>query len=395
VPINCTLLPVKSIMKIPFYQPYIPNGSANAIEKALASRWLTSGPLTEAMSAELTQLTGIPYAQIVNSCTAALHLALICAGVNTGDEVIISANTFCSTANIIEHIGARLIPVDINPGDFNINPEKVKDAITPRTKAVIAVHFAGNPCASRQIADICRRQGITYIEDAAHALGAYQNGHHVGGYADMVTFSFYATKNITTGEGGALLFHDPSLKNKIERLTLHGMSKTAWTRYSGNGQVFYDIFEPGYKYNLPDLNAALGLEQIKRLKKIQKRRYEIIAYYDKKLTKLPGITPLKHQCQKNAYSGAHLYIISIDPAAIPLSRDELIVALQKKGVSVSFHFIPIYRFNYYQETYHFPLSDYPICERYFHTALSLPLYYDLKKKQLKYITKQIKHIITS
>lgn len=314
----------------------------------------------------IARYTGAEQAVAVNSCTAALHLSLLASGIGLGHEVITTPFTFAATGNVIVQTGAKPVLADINPETFNISPEKINEAITSKTKAIIPVHYAGLPCDMKAIMEIAQDHNLVVIEDAAHAIGAAYNGKKIGNLGNPTCFSFYTTKNMTTGEGGAITTNDKGFADTLRKLRLHGISKDAWNRYSG-GTWKYDIEECGWKYNTTDIQSSIGIHQLTKLDKFNQIRRSYAALYTQELQNLrkirtPSVATADHAC--------HLYPLLVQKEF----RDAFIDELGKKGVSCSVHFIPLHLHSFYQRTFGFKYGDFPIAEGIYEREVSLPLY---------------------
>jgi dTDP-4-amino-4,6-dideoxygalactose transaminase len=363
---------------LPFCVPWTGAEEVREVTDSIRSGWLTTGPKVRRFEERLRRHVGARQAVALNSCTAGLHLALAAAGVRRGDEVITSPYTFAATGEAILYFGARPVFADIDPGTLNIDPEGVRRALTRRTRAIIPVHIAGLPCDLDAIGAIARRRGVAVIEDAAHALGARIGTRRIGSISEMTCFSFYATKNLTTGEGGMVMTHSKALADRIRLLSLHGLSHGAWKRYTRGGSWRYDILEVGYKYNMTDLAAGLGLAQLDRFARIQKRRLSLARRYDELLgaseafdlpPRVPGTT--------HAW---HLYIVRLRPGVLRLGRDRLIELLRRRGIGTSVHFLPLHLHSYYRRALGHRRGDFPHTERESARAISLPLYPGLSRK---------------
>ena len=363
--------PVRSSF-LPFHQPQMDVDDEQAVVDTLRSGWLTTGPRTKNFETELAAYTGSGYCVAVNSCTAALHLALEAIDVGPGDEVITSPITFASTANVIVHRGARPVFADVEPDTLNIAPAAIAAAKTPWTKAIIPVDFAGQPCDLDEIMALGARHGLTVIEDAAHAIGAEYKGRRVGGVADMTCFSFYATKNITSGEGGALTTSRQEWADRIGIMALHGISHDAWKRYGSEGYRHWDIIAPGYKYNMFDLQAALVRSQFAKMDRFYERRVAIKRRLDQGLRDLPEIMLLAERpWVRHAY---HLYPVVVKTELLSADRDALMNAIQAENVGIGVHFRAVHLHPYYTETFGFRRGMYPHAEYYSDRTISLPLY---------------------
>ena len=363
--------PVRSSF-LPFHQPLVDADDERAVLETLRSGWLTTGPRTKSFETDLAAYTGSAHCVAVNSCTAALHLALESAGVRAGDEVITSPITFASTANVIVHCGARPVFVDVEPDTLNIDAAAIERAVTPRTKALIPVDFAGHPCDLDAVMAIGARHGLPVIEDAAHAIGAEYKGRRVGGIADMTCFSFYATKNITSGEGGALTTNRVDWADRIAVMALHGISRDAWKRYGTDGYRHWDIVAAGYKYNMFDLQAALVRSQFDKLETFYRRRVEVKERLDAGLRDIPEIAlPAERVWARHAY---HLYPIIVRTEMLRADRDTIMNAIQAENVGVGVHFRAVHLHPFYADTFGFRRGTFPNAEYYSDRTVSLPLY---------------------
>ena len=363
--------PVRSSF-LPYHQPLIDADDEGAVVETLRSGWLTTGPRTKGFEKDLAAYAGAAYCVGVNSCTAALHLALEAVGVGSGDEVITSPITFASTANVIVHRGARPVFVDVEPDTFNINPGGIEAALTPRTKALIPVDFAGQPCDLDAIMGIGARYGLPVIEDAAHALGADYKGRRIGGIADMTCFSFYANKNITSGEGGALTTNRQEWADRITVMALHGLSRDAWKRYSAEGYRHWDIIAPGYKYNMFDVQAALVGSQFKKLEAFQVRRDALKARLDAGLKNIAELAfPAERSWGRHAH---HLYPIVARTEMLRADRDVIMNAIQGENIGIGVHFRAVHLHPFYVDTFGFRRGMFPNAEYYSDRAISLPIY---------------------
>lgn len=357
---------------LPYHRPLIDADDEQAVLKTLRSGWLTTGPTTKRFEAELAAYTAAKHCVAVNSCTAALHLALEAAGVGAGDEVITSPITFASTANVIVHRGATPVFVDVEPETLNLDPARLEAALTPRTRAIIPVDFAGHPCDLDRILEIARRHHLVVIEDAAHSIGAEYRGRRVGGIADLTAFSFYATKNITSAEGGALTTNNDEWAERAGIMALHGISRDAWKRYIGDGYQHWDIIGPGYKYNMPDLAGSLVLSQLGKIDAFRARRVELKARMDAQLQGLAGIElPGERKDVLHAY---HLYPIIVRTETLTADRDVIMQAIEKENIGIAVHFRAVHLHPYYTSTFGFHRGMFPHAEYYSDRTISLPLY---------------------
>ncbi|MDP4524581.1 MULTISPECIES: DegT/DnrJ/EryC1/StrS family aminotransferase [Bacillus] len=376
---------------LPYSLPLIGKEEIQEVTETLESGWLSKGPKVQQFEKEFAAFVGAKHAVALNSCTAALFLALKAKGVGPGDEVITSPLTFSSTANTIIHTGATPVFADIDEKTLNIDPKKLETAVTPRTKAVVPVHFGGQSCDMDAILAIAQTHGLFVLEDAAHAVYTTYKQRMIGSIGDATAFSFYATKNLATGEGGMLTTDDVELADKIRVLSLHGMSKGAWNRYSSNGSWYYEVESPGYKMNMFDLQAALGLHQLKRLDDMQKRREEIAGQYQAAFQQIPGlITPFVHNEGRHAW---HLYVLQVDEKQAGVTRDEMITALKDEyNIGTSVHFIPVHIHPYYQKEFGFEETDYPLAMKYYKRTLSLPLYPSMSDEDVNDVIEAVRDI---
>jgi len=363
--------PVRSSF-LPYHQPLIDADDERAVVDTLRSGWLTTGPRTKGFEKDLAAYTGASHCVAVNSCTAALHLGLEAVGVGGGDEVITSPITFASTANVIVHQGARPVFVDVEPDTLNIDAGAIDAAITPKTRALIPVDFAGQPVDLDAVMAIGRRRGLPVIEDAAHSIGAEYKGRRVGGIADITCFSFYATKNITSGEGGALTTNRQEWADRISVMALHGISRDAWKRYGAEGYRHWDIIAPGYKYNMFDLQAALVRSQFDKMEAFHARRLALKAKLDGGLRDIPEIGRLAERpWSKHAQ---HLYPVVVKTEMLTADRDTVMNAIQAENIGIGVHFRAVHLHPYYVDTFGFRRGMFPNAEYYSDRTISLPLY---------------------
>jgi len=359
---------------IPFHIPDIGDDEINEVVDSLRSGWLTTGPKTRRFEEEFARFIGSGVeALAVNSATAGLHLALEATGIADGDQVITTPFTFTATAEVIRYLGADPVFVDVQEESLNIDPEKIEAAITARTKAIIPVHFAGLACDMDRILEIARRHSLKVIEDAAHALPATANNRPIGSLeSDATVFSFYATKTLATGEGGMIVTRDPKIAERCRVMRLHGIDRDAFDRYTSNKPAwFYSVVAPGFKYNMTDVAASIGIHQLRKVEKLRQRREALTARYDQAFKgldlQLPAHAP---NGDKHAW---HLYVIRLDDTA-GISRSEFINALASLGISTSVHFIPLHLHPYWRDTYHLTPEQFPNATKAYEQVVSLPLY---------------------
>jgi dTDP-4-amino-4,6-dideoxygalactose transaminase len=354
-----------------FSPPSIGEEEIGEITAALRSGWITTGPRTRRFEQEFAAYLGAPGALALNSCTAGLHVALKTLGIGRGDEVITTPMTFAASVNVIEHVGARPVLADVEPDTLNIDPVAVERAITSRTRAILPVHFAGHPAELDPLEALARTHGLAIVEDAAHALPAAYRGRAVGGGGNPVSFSFYATKNLTTGEGG-MLAGSPEFLARARVISLHGMSRDAWQRYGVGGSWYYEVEAPGFKYNMTDLQAALGLVQLQKLERFQARRREVVAAYGEAFGEHPALeTPAARPWVQHAWQ---LYVLRLRPEALTIDRARFIDELTARNIGTSVHFIPIHLHPFYRTSYGYQPGDFPVAFANYQRTLSLPLH---------------------
>lgn len=371
--------------------PLIEEDDIAEVVDSLKSNWVAKGPKTHEFEKLFAEYVGVKYAVAVNSCTAGLHLSLVAAGISSGDEVITTPMTFASTANVILHCGATPVFADIDPETMNINVKEIRKKITPRTKAIIPVHIAGHPCEMDEIMDLAREHKLFVLEDAAHAVYTKYKGKLIGTIGNATAFSFYATKNLVTGEGGMVTTNDEALADKIRIMSSHGMSRNAWNRYSASGSWYYEILHPGYKYNMTDIQAALGITQLAKLERMQGIRQEIAERFNEEFGKMPELEiPPKKDYARHAW---HLYIIKLNLEKLSIDRTEFIEELKKEQIGTSVHFIPVPMHPYYRDTFSFQKGDFPQAETTFERIISLPLYPKMSKQDTEDVIEAVKRIV--
>jgi dTDP-4-amino-4,6-dideoxygalactose transaminase len=357
---------------LPFSVPTIARADIAEVVKTLESGWLTTGKRARLLEERFAAYIGSRHAVTVASGTAALFLSLKVDGVGPGDEVITSPLTFVSTANVVHHLGAKPVFADIDGETFNIDPERIAAAVTPRTRVILPVHYSGQPCDMTSIMRIARRHGLRVVEDAAHAMGAEHRGRKVGSGGNLTCFSMFPTKNITTGEGGIISLNDGRKAKRLVRLRLHGMSKDGWKRYAREGSWYYEVHEAGYKYNLADLNAALGLGQLAKLDALNRKRTKLVERYTRKLAAFSGIRTVK--VLPGMKSSWHIFPIHVDARELGMDRNRLVKALWERNIGTSVHFIPLHLQPFYQKQFGYRKGNFPVTEEVFAGILSLPLF---------------------
>jgi len=365
----------------------------------LESGWLTTGPKTAQFEREFQDYVGAPYALAVNSATSAMHLALAALGIGPGDEVITTPLTFCATVNTILQVGATPVLADVGV-DGNIDPVSISEKVTSRTRAVMPVHLAGLPCDMDSIWRLARKKGLHVIEDAAHAVGTHYKGHPIGaghpesGYrSDAVCFSFYATKNLTTGEGGMVVTHDEKLFSQMKVLCLHGISKDAWDRYTEKGNWYYEVVSCGFKYNLSDIQSAIGIHQLRKLENFIEARARQARFYNESFANFPEVeTPADNPPDRHSW---HLYTLRLNLDMLEIDRAEFIRELRRRNIGTSVHFIPIPLHPAYRSFAQLPRNHCPRALELYRRVISLPLYPAMTEAQLEHVAAAVKDIVVA
>ncbi|MCE5262694.1 MAG: DegT/DnrJ/EryC1/StrS family aminotransferase [Deltaproteobacteria bacterium] len=373
-----------------FSPPSIGEEEIGEVADTLRSDWITTGPKTKRFETDFAACVQAPGALALNSCTAGLHTALVVAGVGPGDEVIVTPLTFAATVNCIEHVGARPVLVDVSPDTLNIDPERVAEAIGPRTKAIMPVHLAGHPADMDPIRELAKRRDLLIVEDAAHALPAKYRGRPIGSWENPAAFSFYASKNITTGEGG-MLTGTPAFLDEAKVVGLHGMSRDAWKRYEKGGAWYYEVVMPGFKYNMSDIQAAIGLWQLRKLEGFQRRRREIVAAYSAAFRDNDALEiPVARPEVEHAW---HLYILRLCLKALRIDRNGFIEELRARNIGVSVHFIPIHLHPFYRDKYRYQPEDFPVAFGNYLRMISLPVYPRMTNRDVEDVVEAVIDIV--
>jgi len=355
---------------LPFSPPLIGEEEINEVIDTLKSNWITTGPKTKFFEQEFANYLDSSATLALNSCTAGLHTALVTLDIGHGDEVITAPMTFAASANVIEHVGAKTVLVDVESDTLNIDPKKIEVAITDKTKAIIVVHYTGHPVELDLVQALAEKYQINVIEDAAHALPAKYKGEYIGSGNNPTAFSFYATKNLTTAEGGMLTGNQEFIE-KARMVSLHGMNRDAWKRYDKGGSWYYEVVFPGFKYNMTDLQASLGIWQLKKLERFQNRRRQIVKAYNEAFKKDEALEiPIERTNVEHAW---HLYVLRLNLEALSINRDQFIEEMKNRNIGISVHFIPIHLHPYYRDKYNFKAEDFPIAFNNYQRMLSLPL----------------------
>jgi dTDP-4-amino-4,6-dideoxygalactose transaminase len=377
--------------KVPFCLPWIGREEINEVVATLKSGWLTTGPKTKLLEEKLCKYNKIRNAVAVNSCTSALHLALAASDIKPGDEVITTPLTFCSTVNAALQQGALPVLADVDERTYNISPTEIEKKITDKTKAIIAVHFGGQPCDMDAISKIAEEHNLLLIEDAAHAIGAEYGGKKAGTIGKFGCYSFYPIKNMTTAEGGAIVTDDDAAAAQARCLSYCGISKDAWRRYAEKGSWYYEVTQLGFKYNMNDVLASIGLHQIDKLDKFISLRRKIAGRYNKAFAPVDGITtPFVEKNVKHAW---HLYPILLNVEGLRISRNQFIAEMGERGIGTSVHFIPIHFHPYYKKQLGYREGDFPKAEHVFERIVSLPIYPKMPAADVEYVASAVLEII--
>ncbi|MCW5978477.1 MAG: DegT/DnrJ/EryC1/StrS aminotransferase family protein [Bryobacteraceae bacterium] len=375
---------------LPYCLPLIGEEEIQEVVDSLRSGWVTTGPKVKRFEDQFSQYVGAEHAVAVNSCTAALHISLAALDIGPGDEVIVPTLTFCATANVVVHLGATPVIVDVND-DFQISLDAIARAITSRTRAIVPVHYAGQACHLNEVRQLASAHNLHVVEDAAHAAGAVYHTRKIGAQGQAVCFSFYAIKNMTTGEGGMIATDDAALAARMRRLSLHGMSRDAWKRYSEAGAWYYEVVEAGFKQNMTDIQAAMGIHQLRRLDGFILRRQQIAAAYDAAFSDLPEIIlPSGLPDRNHTY---HLYPIRLRSGAADLHRARFIDELRKRKIGTSVHFIPLHRHPFYQQRFNYRPAQFPVAEEIYRGLLSLPLYPRMTGQDVQDVIDAVREVV--
>jgi dTDP-4-amino-4,6-dideoxygalactose transaminase len=389
---------------LPFALPVIEEEEIREVLDVLKSGWVTTGPKVRLFEEEFAEYVGCKHAIAVNSCTAALHLALEAVGVVEGDEIITSPMTFAATSEVIRYFKARPIFVDIDSKTMNVDVKLVEDTVKrkfesgngKRLKAIIPVHYAGYPCDMDALMALASRYDLRIIEDAAHAFPTSYKGKMIGTLGDITCFSFYATKNITTGEGGMITTENEEYADRMRIMSLHGISKDAWKRYTAEGNWYYEIIAPGYKYNLTDIAAGLGVAQLRKADAFLKRRMQIADRYHEAFQELDELgLPLAVEGKEGTTHSWHLYVIRLDLRRLQIDRNRFIEELRHKGIGTSVHFIPLHIHPYYRETYGYRPDDFPVAHETYQRIISLPIYAKMTDHDVERVVESVTEIVKS
>ena len=379
---------------LPLAVPDISEDDIAEVVDTLRSGWLVYGKKTQRFEDEFRQRVGSQHALAVNSCTAGMHLALLAAGVGPGDEVITSTLTFASTASVIVHCGATPVLADICADDLNIDPADIERRLTPRTKAIMPVHYGGQPCRMDEILDIASTRKLPVIEDAATAVGALYKDRPVGNLGDATVFSFYAIKNMTTGgEGGMVTTNNQDLAEKVNSLRNQGLDANAWSRYSETGRPYYTLLAPGFNYRMTDVDASMGLGQLARLDEFNARRKQLAALYNQRFARIPQVeTPTE---RPDATSNWYIFVLRLHLDRLSIDRDTFIAELKARGIGTAVHYLPVHYHIYYRERFGFAKGDYPVAEREFERLVSLPLFPKMTETDIDRVVAAVEEIVAA
>ena len=366
---------------LPFHVPAIGDEEIESVVEAIKSGWLTMGPKTAEFEEAFARYVEARHAIAVSSCTAALHLALEAVGLQAGDEVLVPTTTFTATAEVVVYFNAQPVLVDIAPATMNMDPDAAARKITSRTKAIVPVHFAGQPCDMEALHSLANRYGLRVIEDAAHALPARYASQTIGSLSELTAFSFYATKTLAIGEGGMITTDNPELASRMRVMRLHGISKDAWKRYSAEGSWYYEVEEAGFKYNMTDVQAALGLAQLAKCDANWQARQRIAQRYTQEFSTIEELEPPR--LLENRESAWHLYVLRLRLEKLGINRDRFIEELKKRGIGASVHFIPLHLHPYYQRRFGYKEGDFPQAEQEYRRCLSLPIFPTMRSKDVE------------
>jgi dTDP-4-amino-4,6-dideoxygalactose transaminase len=376
---------------IPFHHACVGEEEAQAAAEVIRSGWLTMGPKTIEFEQKFASYIGAKHAVGVSSCTAALHLALDAIGLKQGDEVLVPTTTFASTAEVVAYFKAKPVLVDVDAKSLCMDPADAERRITKRTRAVIPVHFAGQPCDMDAIQDMAKRHGLRVIEDAAHALPASYHGTRVGAISELTAFSFYATKTLTTGEGGMVTTDNDSLATRMRMMRLHGIGRDAWKRYSSEGSWYYEVLDTGFKDNLTDIQSAIGIVQLEKCDGMRAAREEIATRYTREFAQERALqVPVVEEGRESAW---HLYVLRLNLEELTIDRAEMIEKLKKRGISASVHFIPLHMHPYYRKTYGYRAEDFPVASKEYERYLSLPIFPDMTLSQVDWVIENVREIV--
>lgn len=389
----CGGLPVREKM-LPFGAPFFGEEEIAEVVDTLKSGWISTGPKTKRFEDEFATYVGAKYAVALNSCTAGLHLSLVVNDIGEGDEVIVPTLTFGATANVVEHVGARPVLVDVEPRTLCVDPDAIAQAITPRTRAIIPVHYGGMPCDLDAINAFAGPRNIIIIEDAAHAIGAKYKGKTIGSISPLTNFSFYANKNLSTAEGGMVTTDDPALEEKLRVYHLHGLSRDAWKRYHTKKFSLSEVVVPGYKYNMTDIQASLGLHQLRKQEQFIARREELAAFYDEAFSEFDRLVRTVERPHDGLNRHVlHLYVLLLDLKRLKVDRNEVLSALLAENIGVSMHFNPLHMMPFYRDSYGYKPEDFPVAKTVGESEISLPLTPQMSERDAQDVVDAVRKVL--
>jgi dTDP-4-amino-4,6-dideoxygalactose transaminase len=378
---------------IPFAQPLFGKEEKDEVLDALDSGWVTLGPRTHQFEEDFAKYVGSKYAVAMSSCTAGLFLSLLASGISKGDEVITTILTFAATANPIVQLGGVPIFVDVMEDSLNIDVSKIEEKITKKTKALMIMHYGGQAVDMAKVKSLAKKYKLLIIEDAATAVGTEYKGTRIGNIGDATVFSFHAIKNMSTGDGGMVTTNNKNLYDKLCLLRLHGMSKDAWKRHSAVGSWRYDVSLPGYKFNMTDIQAALGIQQLKKLDKFIAVRQKYASIYDEKFSKIAEIR-VPHNDTSNRHA-RNLYTVQIDISKLTITRDQIVEEMKKRNIGANVYYMPLYELSFYKKDLKVKPSDFPVAQKVFKKMLTLPLYPKMTIEEVNYVADTLIEIVTN
>jgi dTDP-4-amino-4,6-dideoxygalactose transaminase len=376
-----------------FGSPVIEDAEIQEVVACMKTGWLGTGPKVAQFEKDFSAYVGAPQAAALYSCTAALHLSILAAGLEPGDEVITTPLTFCATVNAIIHAGATPVMADIDPQTMNIDPSQIEARLTRKTRAILPVHFAGRPCDMDAICSIADTRGLKLIEDCAHAIETTYKGKHAGTFGEFGCFSFYVTKNIVTGEGGMVVFRNEADAARVKVLGLHGMSKDAWKRFSDAGYKHYQVVEAGFKYNMMDIQAAIGIHQLKRVEQYYKRRQQVWDRYNQAFANLPIGLPAPLPTEPGTRHALHLYTLLIDQKRCGITRDQFLEGMTAHNVGVGVHYMSVPEHPFYQDAFDWKPEDYPNAMAIGRQTVSIPISAKLTDADVDDVIAAVKRVL--
>jgi len=382
-----------AMIRVPFHAAAMGEEEVRAVSDVIRSGWLTMGARTFEFERQFAAYVGAPYAIAVSSCTAGLHLCLEAIGIKPGDEVLVPTTTFTATAEVVTYLGARPVLVDIDAQTLNLNVIDAARKITARARAIIPVHFGGQPCDLAEIRELAEMHKLHVIEDAAHALPASYRGKPIGSISELTAFSFYATKTLSTGEGGMVTTSNEDYARRLQVMRLHGISRDAWKRYSAEGSWHYEVIEAGYKYNLTDMQSALGIVQLSKCDAMNQSRSDIARRYTEAFRSVDALEGPQVLPDRN--TSWHLYVLRLRLGALRIDRARFIQELGERGVSASVHFIPLHLQPFYQKTFDYKEGDFPVAEQEYQRCLSLPLYPTMSEEEVEQVIWAVRDVVSS